>query len=71
MKKIFLYAGIPALLLVGALSYSFASGNCPLQGTADCPKVENCPLKGTPECPLVKDGKAAQAADCCKATAAK
>jgi hypothetical protein len=61
IKKAFFISAI-AIAAVGGFVYGMqtSSAACPLEGTADCPKV-NCPLKGTPLCPFDTEAVAA----CC------
>lgn len=68
MKRNFLILAVVTMLTVGGIAYGVQSTktDCPLEGTALCPK-ENCPLKGTALCPY--ENKAAMAStlpDCCK-----
>ncbi|MFB9296943.1 hypothetical protein [Persicitalea jodogahamensis] len=65
-KRITIFAATSMLAVAGlAYGYGFKATEsaCPLEGTADCPKID-CPLAGTPDCPY-ENGTVAELPACC------
>ena len=55
MKNKLMILMTAGILAISGLVYGLNSNSntCPLEGTADCPKID-CPLVGTPDCPYEK-----------------